>query len=199
MEMTEDYQFSFFRKPIHNTEPIRAVGIVDIYRYIVGHYAEPQTKALRMLEDRKEAKRYKTANFDFCCFSGLFRKRCERELLMHSGLMCIDFDHVADLAKLKKQLLGNEYFDTELLFVSPSGNGLKWIIPVALQGMEHSRYFKAVANCLESSGLPKVDRSGCDVSRSCLLPYDPNAYINPKYEEDVKENIFRARLGECPF
>lgn len=60
MEMTEDYQFSFqfsfFRKPIHNTEPIRAVGIVDIYRYIVGHYAEPQTKALRMLEDRKEAK-----------------------------------------------------------------------------------------------------------------------------------------------
>lgn len=96
--MTEDYQFSFFRKPIHNTEPIRAVGIVDIYRYIVGHYAEPQTKALRMLEDRKEAKLYKTANFDFCCFSGLFRKRCERELLMHSGLMCIDFDHVADLA-----------------------------------------------------------------------------------------------------
>lgn len=32
---------------------------------------------------------------------------------MHSGLMCIDFDHVADLAKLKEQLLGNEYFDTE--------------------------------------------------------------------------------------
>lgn len=54
MEMTEDYQFSFFRKPIHNTEPIRAVGIVDIYRYIVGHYAEPQTKALRMLEDKRK-------------------------------------------------------------------------------------------------------------------------------------------------
>ena len=39
MEITDGYQFSFFRKPILNTEPLRAVGIIDIYRYIVGHYA----------------------------------------------------------------------------------------------------------------------------------------------------------------
>ena len=44
---TTDYCFSFFRKPIQNIEPIRAVGIVDVYRYIIGHYAQPQTEALR--------------------------------------------------------------------------------------------------------------------------------------------------------
>lgn len=33
---TTDYCFSFFRKPIQNIEPIRAVGIVDVYRYILG-------------------------------------------------------------------------------------------------------------------------------------------------------------------
>ena len=44
---TTDYCFSFFRKPIQNIEPIRAVGIVDVYRYITGHYAQPQTEALR--------------------------------------------------------------------------------------------------------------------------------------------------------
>ena len=38
---TADYCFSFFRKPIQNIEPIRAVGIVDVYRYITGHYAQP--------------------------------------------------------------------------------------------------------------------------------------------------------------
>lgn len=27
---TTDYCFSFFRKPIQNIEPIRAVGIVDV-------------------------------------------------------------------------------------------------------------------------------------------------------------------------
>ena len=193
------YQFSFFRKPIQNTEPLRAVGIVDIYRYIVGHYAEPQTTALRALTDNKEAKRYKATHFDFCTFSGLFRKRNEEELVMHSGLMCIDFDHVKDLDGLKRRLLENEYFDTELMFVSPSGDGLKWIIAVELQGWEHSRFFKAVVNCLESCGFPDVDKSGSDVARSCFLPHDPHAYINPKYKEYVKENIFRPRMGECPF
>ena len=198
MEQTV-YQFSFFRKPILNIEPLRAVGIVDIYRYIVGHYAEPQTTALRVLTDKEEAKRYKATHFDFCTFSGLFRKRNEKELLMHSGLICIDFDHVANLDDLKRRLLANEYFDTELMFVSPSGDGLKWIVAVELQGWEHSRFFKAMSNCLESCGFPEVDRSGSDVARSCFLPHDPHAYINPKYEEYVKENIFRPRMGECPF
>ena len=198
MEQTV-YQFSFFRKPILNIEPLRAVGIVDIYRYIVGHYAEPQTIALRALTDKEEAKRYKATHFDFCTFSGLFRKRNKEELVMHSGLMCIDFDHVKDLDGIKRRLLENEYFDTELMFVSPSGDGLKWIIAVELQGWEHSRFFKSVVNCLESCGLPDVDKSGSDVARSCFLPHDPHAYINPKYEEHVKENIFRPRMGECPF
>ena len=143
---TTDYCFSFFRKPIQNIEPIRAVGIVDVYRYITGHYAQPQTEALRLMLTSPEAKRYKTTHFDYCTFSGLFGKRNEKELIMHSGLMCLDFDHVEDIMELKQKLLNHEYFDTELLFVSPSGNGLKWIIPVDLKGWEHFRYFKAVAN-----------------------------------------------------
>ena len=196
---TTDYCFSFFRKPIQNIEPIRAVGIVDVYRYIIGHYAQPQTENLRQMQSSPEAKRYKTTHFDYCTFSGLFRKRNEKELIMHSGLMCLDFDHVENIVELKQQLLNHEYFDTELLFVSPSGNGLKWIIPVDLKGWEHSRYFKAVANCIKATGLPLVDMSGSDVARSCFLPYDPQAYINHKYKDDVEENIFRPRLGKCPF
>ena len=113
--------------------------------------------------------------------------------------MCLDFDHVKNIGELKQQLLNHEYFDTELLFVSPSGNGLKWIIPVDLKGWKHSRYFKAVANCIKATGLPLVDMSGSDVARSCFLPYDPQAYINHKYKNDVEENLFRPRLGECPF
>ena len=151
---TADYCFSFFRKPIQNIEPIRAVGIVDVYRYVIGHYAQPQTESLRSMLSSPESKRYKATHFDYCTFSGLFRKRNEKELIMHSGLMCLDFDHVENIVELKQQLLNHEYFDTELLFVSPSGNGLKWIIPVDLKGWEHSRYFKAVANCIKATSLP---------------------------------------------
>ena len=91
---TTDYCFSFFRKPIQNIEPIRAVGIVDVYRYITGHYAQPQTEALRLMATSPEAQRYKATHFDYCTFFGPFRKRNEKELIMHSGLMCLDFDHV---------------------------------------------------------------------------------------------------------
>lgn len=58
---------------------------------------------------------------------------------------------------------------------------------------------KALAFCIKATGLPLVDMSGSDVARSCFLPHDPQAYINPKYKDDVEENIFRPRLGECPF
>lgn len=86
MEIADVYQFSFFRKPILNTEPLRAVGIIDIYRYIVGHYAMLPTAALRNLTNKAEAKRYKATHFDYCTFSGLFRKRREDDLLMQSRL-----------------------------------------------------------------------------------------------------------------
>ena len=33
---TTDYCFSFFRKPIQNIEPMRAIGIVDVYRCFFG-------------------------------------------------------------------------------------------------------------------------------------------------------------------
>lgn len=55
MEET-DYCFSFFRKPIQNIEPLRAIGIVDVYRYVVGHYAQPQTEALRSMTSPADVK-----------------------------------------------------------------------------------------------------------------------------------------------
>ena len=197
--MDDLHGFSFYRKPIQNIEPCRAITVVDVYRYLVGHYAKPQTDALRSLTSPSEAKKYKATHFDYCTFSGLFRKRNEKELIQHSGLLCLDFDHVGNPDRFKERLLQHDYFDTELMFTSPSGDGVKWIIPIDLKGWEHSRYFKAVANCIKSTGLPPVDKSGSDVARSCFLPYDPQAYINPKYSEYVKENLFRPRMGECPF
>ena len=36
--------FSFFLKPIHNIEPYRAITVVDVYRYVTGHYAQKQNR-----------------------------------------------------------------------------------------------------------------------------------------------------------
>lgn len=118
---------------------------------------------------------------------------------MHSELLCIDFDHVADIPSLKDRLLHDEYFETELLFRSPSGDGLKWIVAIDRKGWEHCRFYKAVYNYLVAKGYPDPDKSGSDVARSCFIPFDAEAYINPKYKNLKDENFFTTRMGECPF
>lgn len=152
----------------------------DAYNYIVGDDAKLTTATLRQITDAQQARDFKAANFDYCTFSGVFNKRSDKELKQHSGLLCLDFDHLKNLEEVRQQLLNDDYFETQLLFVSPSGNGLKWIIEIDLSQTTHADYFRAVANYLKQTYNVDVDKSGKDISRACFLPYDPDCYINPK-------------------
>jgi hypothetical protein len=173
--------FSFFRAPITSTVPYKSITLFDAYLYIIGKPAQKRTADLRAIADKTQAKRFKSNCFDYCCFSGIFTKRNANALVQHSGLMCIDFDHLPDPDDLRQKLLFDEYFDTQLLFRSPSGDGLKWIIPVDLSEYTHGEFFEAVAeHILQGYGV-QIDKSGSDFSRACFLPYDPHAYINPEY------------------
>lgn len=171
--------FSFFRAPIHNTVPYKAITLHDAYRYIRGAYAHKQTAHLRTLTDAKAVRSCKATWFDYCTFSGTFSRRSDSALLHHSGLLCVDFDHVDDCEVLFEALLTDGYFETQLLFRSPSGDGLKWIIPIDLTHTTHADYFGAVAHYIHQTYRVEVDRSGRDLSRACFLPHDPHAYINP--------------------
>jgi hypothetical protein len=93
-------------------------------------------------------------------------------------MLCVDFDHIK-VDKLRFQLLNDEYFDTLLLFRSPSGDGLKWIIPIDVTQATHRNYFLSVSNYLKATYNVEADKSGKDLSRACFLPHDPQAYINP--------------------
>ena len=68
----------------------------------------------------------------------MFSKRNDDSLIEHSSLLTIDFDHLENLEELKQQLLNDEYFETEMLFTSPSGEGLKWIIRIDLSKVSHN-------------------------------------------------------------
>ena len=173
--------FSFFKAPIINTKPHKAVNLLQIYNAIKGNYYKERTQKLRAISDIAQARKYKAANFDYCTFSGTFTTRNDKALIKHSGLLCIDFDHLQNLQDLKNRLLTDEYFDTQLLFVSPSGDGLKWIIPIDTAQTTHNDYFKAVSSYIQQAYGVEIDKSGRDVSRACFLPYDPQAYINPVY------------------
>jgi len=173
-------QFSFFSSPITNTKPSKNFTLLDAYHYIIGDTAKERTQKLRSFADTKQSRIFKAANFDYCTFSGTFASRTDKALIHHSGLLCIDFDHLQNLDSLRSQLLQDEYFDTQLLFRSPSGDGLKWVIEIDISQTPHSDYFRAVANYLFQTYGVEADKSGKDISRACFLPHDPNCFINPK-------------------
>ena len=177
--------FSFFLAPISNTKPHKAVSLLDAYNYIVGDYARERTEKLRAFSDTKLARTFKAANFDYCTFSGTFSTRSDKALIQHSGLLCVDFDHLTDVQTLFESLLKDEYFDTQLLFRSPSGDGLKWIIPIDTATATHADFFRAVAAYIQQTYTVEADKSGRDISRACFLPHDPQAFINPLYLKNL--------------
>jgi len=171
--------FSFFKSPITNTIPHSQATLRQIYNAITGNYYKARTTHLRNLTNPKEARIFKASNFDYCTFSGTFTTRNDKAIIKHSGLLCIDFDHLQNLSEIKNRLLADEYFETQLLFTSPSGNGLKWVISIDTGTATHSDYFAAVSNYIKQTYQIEVDKSGRDLSRACFLPHDPQAYINP--------------------
>lgn len=174
-------KFSLFRHPVRNTVPEREISLVEVFELIKSNEYKHNTENLRQLSNKEQARKYKAENFDYATFSGIFCKRGNNNLLKHSGLITIDFDHISDIESLKMKLLADEYFDTEMLFISPSGDGLKWIIAIDLTKGSHQLYFKAIAAYILKTYQLEVDKSGKDISRACFLPYDSEVFINPKY------------------
>jgi hypothetical protein len=179
--------FSFFKSPITNTKPHKMVSLLQIYNAIKGDYYRERTQKLRAISDVAQARRFKAANFDYCTFSGVFTTRNDKALIKHSGLLCIDFDHLNNVQTLFNQLLKDEYFDTQLLFHSPSGNGLKWIISIDTTQTTHAEYFLSVSNYIKVTYSVEVDKSGKDISRACFLSYDPQAFINPQILKNYEQ------------
>lgn len=174
---------SFFKAPVRNVFPAETLRLHRVFELITSDKYKKSTEDLRAITDVKEARKFKANRFDYVTFSGVFEKRNDSNLLQHSNLLTIDFDHLDNLQELKTQLLNDEYFETEMLFTSPSGDGLKWIIRIDILEVSHSEYFTAVANYIKQTYNIEVDQSGKDVSRACFLPYDPTAFLHKRHQK----------------
>lgn len=172
---------SFFKGPITNTHPLRSYTLSEVYNLIVGPYYIEETKKLRTFEDKKQARIFKAANFDYVTFCGEFDIRSNDTVKTVSNLLCVDFDHVPDVEGLFNLLLEDQCFETALLFRSPSGDGLKWVIEINKGNLAHDKFFLAVDNYIQKTYGLQVDKSGKDLARACFICYDPKAYINPNY------------------
>ena len=173
-------KFSYFRPPIRNVFPSEELDLAELCERIRGNNLAGITERLRALPSVKERQALKAQSFPYVTFAGIFRKRNDRELLEPSGLMVFDFDHLEQPSQVKQLLLNDRYFDTELLFTSPSGKGLKWVVQHSQEMTPHREdFFLGVSNYLKASYGLEADRSGRDLSRACYICQDSEVYLNP--------------------
>lgn len=122
-------------------------------------------------DQEKKASKSKAPNFTT---SGTFTKRGIDNLIEHSGLIAIDFDHVQDLGDVFNLLINDQF--TFALFRSISGDGLCCIVKI--DGKRHLDAFLGLEKYYyEQYGL-ECDRACKDVSRPRFVSYDPDLYLN---------------------
>lgn len=182
--------FSIFRRPISNKYPYQVVNLIDVFNYIISDYAKDRTREYRGIKIDKYRRQFKADKFDYCTFSGIFSIRADKAIIQHSGYICLDFDHLKDVEATFRQLKEDQYFDTLLLFRSPSGDGLKWVISFTDSyfrygndgeslGEYQERFFISLYNYIFNHYDVEVDKHCRNLSRACFLPHDPNAFLNP--------------------
>ena len=177
-----EVRMSFFSKPITNKQPTgQPLSLFQVYRYIITRRYMPETEQLRAITDEDKAREYKGQHLDYVTPSGVFSYCSDHSLVKHSGILCMDLDHLDNRVEELFQLLIHEpMFQTLLLFRSPRGFGLKWFIPIDLSRCDHRTWFTAVRNYLMHTyhlDDKQVDKACGNPSRACYLCYDPKAYL----------------------
>ena len=127
-------------------------------------------------EKNKSERNILKKNLPAICFSGVFNKRNDASIQQHSGFICLDFDGYdkkKELLMYKDNLSRDPY--VYAAFVSPSGNGLKVIVPIPADPENHINYFNALQNHFDS---PHFDKTCKNVSRVCYESFDPVMYVN---------------------
>ena len=129
---------------------------------------------------KQEKSQKKLFYFPAVTFSGTFSGTGKAEdINIMSGLIVLDFDHIKNLPEVRQKLENDN--NTFLLFVSPSGDGLKVVVKHGLTDPLKWQYlyFELENYYLNTFGL-ETDKSGKDISRMCFLPYIDSLYQNDK-------------------
>ncbi|MBK7173626.1 MAG: primase C-terminal domain-containing protein [Bacteroidales bacterium] len=179
LQNKDNKYFSFFTAPITNKYPSNILDIKGLYELIKGESYAPQTKLLRSSTTPEVAKKIKSSVFDYVTFSGKFSERHSTKLITRSSYICCDLDHIGDLNDiLELQIRIIDKLKPSLMFISPSGDGLKVIYRIEVGAGTHTEFFKALQVYFKEIIGFEIDPSGSDLCRACFLPQDKDAYYN---------------------
>ena len=131
--------FSYFKKPIKNLIPASDTTLLEVYQLIISDKYKAQTIYLRTIDVIKDAKFFKAANFDYVTFNGTFYSREDKGIKNPSNYFIIDIDHVGErLIELRDRIILDKVLSPQLVFISPSGDGLKIVVRIAPETINYA-------------------------------------------------------------
>lgn len=183
MKALEQFKISVY-KTNYSTENVEAHLINIVKAIIKGEWKEKVNAIRRYMNEGDEtaANRLKA---DLPCFtvSGVFKGgHAVKNLVEPTGLVILDFDDVAQLETLRT--LCNADPHTVASFRSPK-DGFKVIVYVENATGRHKEAYALVCRHYQQITGLEIDESGKDLSRTCLMSYDPEGYIAALYDSFV--------------
>jgi replicative DNA helicase len=132
------------------------------------------------------------------------REKGKEGLLETSGLVNLDIDHISQLGlsleDLKDRLSKDREIGLRLLFTSPSGDGLKLVCKTSGEITDKDSYrreFETLNHFVSQRysipiGEIGLDKGISDITRGCLLCYDPEAILTDW------EDVFHSESHPLP-
>ena len=170
--------------------PFRTMSIDEVHRLITSDQRLAElTLAIRNAAaqgDEITARFLKQQTLPYVSPCGVFTRRRSDCLKLPSGLVVVDVDHLDspdEAGRLKQLLFKDPYLAPVLVFISPTGRGVKAFVPcpIGKDSTEAVRWAMNYVHCMydtENTQPGKgVDTSGKDLVRACFLCHDPKALL----------------------
>ena len=187
---TKAPRFSLYRGGIKQVKPSGALTLGELYDELTSGCLRSQTERLRAVGRTSSAYSSLKNQLDYVTPGGQFTHRAESGLVARSGLIVLDFDKLPNLPDARAALLADPKLGpaVKLLFTSPSGDGLKCLLPTDPR-FTHLQNFDGLSRYLSHkyAALGLIPDKACkDISRACYLAHDPDAYLHPEYQSSSK-------------
>lgn len=202
--MTNIFKMSLFMPPISPVKdkvtgkslkkatliPFKTMELSEVYNLITSsERLATLTSAVRnaALEGNDTACRLlKQQTLPYVTPCGIFTRRRSDCLEEYSGLFVVDIDHLDsedEAATLRQHLFDDAYLHPALVFISPTGRGVKAFVPCTAicNVADEIRWAMNYVHCMYDADNPSpekgVDTSGKDIVRACFLCHDPGALL----------------------
>lgn len=171
-------------KNVISTKPMAKSKVEDV---LFNKEVEPLVE-----EYRKTKSKQKKLNLPCFIPSGVFEGRYDRSIIKHNGIICIDIDaknntDVKNFNKLRKLMDIIPY--VAYCGLSCGGEGYFVLIPIK-NPEKHREHYLSICDDFERCNIT-VDTSCKNVSRTRIISYDKDAYINKSAQVYNREKAER--------